>query len=146
MILLQDEVPEMVDHNTQEPSLRDLVDAHNASHKYKTGSESESSDEEGSDKITKNRDYRPYRDEDTRQHINRHMKKSSKKSVCSISIASSVAMDPDLVKRKVASQLKLREKRKQARRIRKSGESAISTGNRRDNQYTIKTSLSAEWY
>ncbi|XP_046373574.1 serine/threonine-protein kinase RIO2-like isoform X2 [Haliotis rufescens] len=89
-----------------------------------------------------NRSYRPFRTEDSMAHTNLHLTQPHQDNV---SVASST-IHPDLIKRKVKGQI-MREKMKQnARRIRKSGESAIITKLRRENQDDVKQSLSAEWY
>ena len=86
--------------------------------------------------------YRPFRNDP--KHINAHRVRSSD-SMCSMSSTGS-SIDPALVKRKVASQLKMQRMRQLARRTRKRGEASCSTANRRDLSYNVQASLSAEWY
>ncbi|XP_067667279.1 serine/threonine-protein kinase RIO2-like [Haliotis asinina] len=89
-----------------------------------------------------NRSFRPFRTEDSMAHTNLHLRQSDRDNV---SVASST-IHPDLIKRKVKSQMVRKKMKQNARRIRKSGESSIVTKLRRENQDDVKQSLSAEWY
>lgn len=128
-----------------------------------TGTESKSktqehSDEDDVDELTEvvdddlgNEDYQPFRDAGQRDHINEHIMKEltgkrnrSSDSTCSTATVRTV--DPSLIKSKVKTQLKSRQQKQFARRVRKGGEAAVVTKQRRDNADDIKQSMSAEWF
>lgn len=98
-----------------------------------------------------NKEFQPFRDEAQRDHINAHVMREltgsrTRSSDSSCSTATVRTVDPDLIKAKVKRQLKGQQQKQQARRIRKSGEAALTTKHRRENADNIKQSVSAEWY
>ena len=90
-----------------------------------------------------NRGYRPFRDDSSMDHINAHIIKNrrerSSDSMCSMVSTSTIA--PGIVKEKIKRQLKKKSQQQFARRVRKSGEAAIATKQRRENQLDIKDSF-----
>ena len=89
-----------------------------------------------------NEQYRPFRNEDSRMHVNRHRTRACSTS----SMVSTVVFDAKLVKGKVASQLKQKRMKQVARRTRKQGEASLGTAQRREVANDVKTSLSAVWH
>ncbi|XP_012937102.1 serine/threonine-protein kinase RIO2 isoform X2 [Aplysia californica] len=93
-----------------------------------------------------NRELRPFRDEESRQHVNSHLQvKSERMSTATPSIACS-SIAPEVARGRIRRQAKQKQQALQARRVRKSGEAAISTKVRRENQDDIKQSLDAVWF
>ncbi len=97
-----------------------------------------------------NRDMRPFRDQASRDHINAHLMKElrgrARNTDSTCSSASTATIDPQLVKQKVKRQMKQKQAKQFAHRIRKSGEASIATQRRREYTDDIKQSVSAEWY
>ncbi|XP_056393532.1 serine/threonine-protein kinase RIO2 [Hyla sarda] len=88
-----------------------------------------------------NKEYRPFRDEDSLQHINQHRTRTT--SVTSMGAVSSCSTIPsELVKQKVKRQLTKQQKSAIRRRLQK-GEAGVFTTQRRDNMYNIKCSVDA---
>ncbi|KAM3939114.1 serine/threonine-protein kinase RIO2 [Leptodactylus fuscus] len=88
-----------------------------------------------------NKEYRPFRDEDSLQHINRHRTRTT--SVTSMgTVGSCSTIAPELVKQKVKRQLTKQQKSAVRRRLQK-GEANVFTKQRRDNMYNIKSSVDA---
>lgn len=104
-----------------------------------------SDEEDLEDLRDQNRTLRPFRNEESLTHTNLHRRKHLDST--SVSVASTTSsMDPRLVKEKVKQQMKKKAAVKEARRIRKSGESAIITKKQRDISQDIKQSVDAGWY
>lgn len=108
---------------------------------------SDSGEEDGLSDSLDNHEKRPFRDDP--EHINAHIMKNilrgrNAESICSASTVTSVA--PEVIRERVKKQFKSQERIRQARRIRKHGEAAIQTKQRRDNRYDVETSLDAGWY
>ncbi|XP_060569241.1 serine/threonine-protein kinase RIO2-like [Ruditapes philippinarum] len=94
-----------------------------------------------------NKEYRPFRNEESRAHINSHMhigRSRNSDSMCSTSTVSSIA--PEVIRAKVKKQQKKQQQILKARRIRKSGEASLQTRQRRDTQLDIKQSTSDVWF
>jgi hypothetical protein len=94
-----------------------------------------------------NKEYRPFRNEESRAHINSHMQAGRSRnsdSMCSTSTVSSIA--PEVIRAKVKKQQKKQQQILKARRIRKSGEASLQTRQRRDTQLDIKQSTSDVWF
>lgn len=88
-----------------------------------------------------NKEFRPFRDEDSLQHINQHRTRTtSVTSMCSISSCSTIP--PEVVKQKVKRQLTKQQKCVIRRRLQK-GEANVCTKQRRDNMFNIKCSVDA---
>ncbi|KAM6473319.1 serine/threonine-protein kinase RIO2 [Liasis olivaceus] len=91
------------------------------------------------DLSTLNREFRPFRDEESLFHVNQHRTRTT--SVTSIrSTASHSTIPPELVKQKVKRQLNKQQKAALRRRLQK-GEANIYTKQRREHMYNIKSSL-----
>jgi hypothetical protein len=90
--------------------------------------------------VMANVEFRPFQDERSRQHVNCHLTDGravrQRSSDSFTSTASTI--DPRVVRHKVKSQMKQKQARRNARRIRKSGEAALVTKKRRDNMDAIK--------
>lgn len=100
-----------------------------------------------SDSLPGNEELRPFRDDP--EHVNAHIlrniqRDANTRSTCSASTTTSVA--PEVIRQRVKKQFKCKEKMMQARRIRKHGEAAVQTKQRRENRYDVETSLDAGWY
>lgn len=111
----------------------------------KVNESTDSSDEE--DLRGKNRSFRPFRNEESIQHVNTHLVKGRARtsdSICSTSTTSSIA--PEVIRAKVKKQQKKQQDRLKARRIRKSGEASLQTKQKRDTQLDIRQSTSAFWF
>ena len=91
-----------------------------------------------------NREYKPFRNEESMEHVNTHLHSRQRTSDSMCSNMSSV-MSPDLVKEKVKRQMKSAKQKQQARRIRKSGEASLVTRKKRETQNDIKQSMGAVW-
>lgn len=88
-----------------------------------------------------NKEYRPFRDEDSLQHINQHRTRTT--SMTSMGTVSSCSTIPsELVKQKVKRQLTKQQKSVIRRRLQK-GEANVCTKQRRENMFNIKCSVDA---
>ncbi|KAM4810180.1 serine/threonine-protein kinase RIO2 [Rhinophrynus dorsalis] len=88
-----------------------------------------------------NKEFRPYRDEDSLAHVNEHRTRTT--SVTSVgTVGSCSTIPPELVKQKVKRQLTKQQKASIRRRLQK-GEANVCTKQRRDNMYNIKWSVDA---
>ncbi|XP_073400102.1 serine/threonine-protein kinase RIO2 isoform X2 [Dendrobates tinctorius] len=88
-----------------------------------------------------NKEYRPFRDEDSLQHINQHRTRTT--SVTSLgTVGSCSTIPPELVKQKVKRQLTKQQKAVIRRRLQK-GEANVCTKQRRENMFNIKCSADA---
>lgn len=103
-----------------------------------------SSEEEVENIRTSNKHYKPFRTEASMHHKNSHLTWPAVRAEVT-SVASST-IDPEVIKKKVRCQAKRQEAKLKARRTRKSGESALATKARRENQMEVRQSLSAVWY
>ncbi|XP_075037413.1 serine/threonine-protein kinase RIO2 [Mixophyes fleayi] len=88
-----------------------------------------------------NKEYRPFRDEDSLLHVSEHRTRTT--SVTSVgTVGSCSTIPPELVKQKVKRQLTKQQKSSIRRRLQK-GEANVCTKQRRDNMYNIKWSVDA---
>lgn len=88
-----------------------------------------------------NKEFRPFRDEDSLQHINAHRTRTT--SLTSVGTAGSCStIPPELVKQKVKKQLTKQQKASIRRRLQK-GEANVCTKQRRENMFNIKCSVDA---
>ncbi|XP_038621829.1 serine/threonine-protein kinase RIO2 [Tachyglossus aculeatus] len=88
-----------------------------------------------------NKEFRPFRDENSLVHVNQHRTRTQ--SVTSMgSVGSCSTIPPELVKQKVKRQLTKQQKATTRRRLQK-GEANIFTKQRRENLHNIKSSLEA---
>ncbi|XP_018415723.1 PREDICTED: serine/threonine-protein kinase RIO2 isoform X2 [Nanorana parkeri] len=88
-----------------------------------------------------NKEYRPFRDEDSLQHINAHRNRTT--SLTSVATGGSCStIPPELVKQKVKRQLTKQQKASIRRRLQK-GEANVCTKQRRENMFNIKCSVDA---
>ena len=112
------------------------------------GSEGEDSGDEFNDISGQNRSYRPFRNEESVQHVNMHLLKARTRNSDSMSSSWSTAstIAPDVIRAKVKSQQRRAQEKQKALRIRKSGEASLQTRLRRETQLDIKESTSAEWF
>uniref|UniRef100_A0A0B8RW90 Serine/threonine-protein kinase RIO2 n=1 Tax=Philothamnus irregularis TaxID=1899461 RepID=A0A0B8RW90_9SAUR len=86
-----------------------------------------------------NREFRPFRDEESLFHVNQHRTRTT--SMTSVqSTTSQSTIPPELVKQKVKRQLNKQQKAAFRRRLQK-GEANVYTKQRRENMYNIKSSL-----
>ncbi|KAM8792732.1 serine/threonine-protein kinase RIO2 [Eudromia elegans] len=93
------------------------------------------------DLSTLNKQFRPYRNEESMSHINEHRTRT--KSITSVSsVGSCSTIPPELVKQKIKRQLTKQQKAALRRRLQK-GEANIYTKQRRENMQNIKSSLDA---
>ncbi|XP_013911749.1 PREDICTED: serine/threonine-protein kinase RIO2 [Thamnophis sirtalis] len=91
------------------------------------------------DLSTFNREFRPFRDEDSLFHVNQHRTRTT--SMASVwSTTSQSTIPPEVVKQKVKRQLNKQQKAAFRRRLQK-GEANVYTKQRRENMYNIKSSL-----
>lgn len=88
-----------------------------------------------------NKDFRPFRDQDSLHHINEHRRRTTSETTVG-SVGSLSTIPPELVKQKVKRQLTKQQKSAQRRRLQK-GEANLVTKARRDNMSNIKSSLEA---
>ncbi|KAG8456353.1 hypothetical protein GDO86_002218 [Hymenochirus boettgeri] len=88
-----------------------------------------------------NKDFKPFRDEDSLVHINEHRRRTtSMTSECTVGSCSTIP--PEIVKQKVKRQLTKQQKSSIRHRLQK-GEASVCTKQRRDNMYNIKCSMDA---
>ncbi|XP_053557486.1 serine/threonine-protein kinase RIO2 [Bombina bombina] len=88
-----------------------------------------------------NKGYKPFRDEDSWQHVSEHRARTT--SVNSVATHGSCStIPPELVKQKVKRQLTKQQKASIRRRLQK-GEANVCTKQRRENMYNIKWSVDA---
>lgn len=106
--------------------------------------EQSDSEEELEDLSQSNREYKPFRNEESMEHVNTHLNTRQRNSDSMCSSKSSV-MSHELVREKVKRQMKSSKQKQQARRIRKSGEASLVTRQKRDTQNDIKQSMGAVW-
>ena len=90
-----------------------------------------------------NREFRPFRNEESYAHENTHLQRNRNSD--SVSMASTQStIDPRVIREKVKRQQRKKQDILKARRIRKSGESALQTKLRRDTRQDIKQSN--DWF
>ena len=90
-----------------------------------------------------NREFRPFRNEESLTHVNTHLQRTRNSD--SVSRASTQStIDPRVIREKVKKQQKKKQEVLKARRIRKSGEAALQTKLRRDTSQDIKHSY--DWF
>ena len=113
-----------------------------------TDDEIGSEEDELADISEVNRGFRPFRNEESLTHVNKHIQKSRPRNSDSTSstCTSTSSIDPKVIREKLKRQQKRMDEKLKARRIRKSGEAAITTKNRRDKQLDIRQSLGPDWY
>ncbi|XP_053330691.1 serine/threonine-protein kinase RIO2 [Spea bombifrons] len=88
-----------------------------------------------------NKEYRPFRDEESLCHISEHRIRTT--SVSSLaSVGSCSTIPPELIKQKMKRQLTKQQKASIRRRLQK-GEANVCTKQRRENMYNIKWSVDA---
>ncbi|XP_075693178.1 serine/threonine-protein kinase RIO2 [Rhinoderma darwinii] len=89
-----------------------------------------------------NKEYKPFRDEDSLQHVSQHRTRTT--SLTSVgTVGSSSTIAPELVKQKVKRQLTKQQKGAIRRRLQK-GEANVYTKQRRENMFNIKCSVDSE--
>lgn len=89
-----------------------------------------------------NKEFRPFRDEGSRDHVSEHRRRTESGMSFGGSIGSCSTIAPELVKQKVKRQLTKQQKASQRRRLQK-GEANVYTKERRDNMQNIKWSVDA---
>lgn len=88
-----------------------------------------------------NKEFKPFRDEDSMLHVNEHrLRTSSETSIGSVASCSTIP--PEVIRQKVRRQLTKQQKAAQRRRLQK-GEANLVTKERRENMSNIKGSLEA---
>ncbi|OCT98564.1 hypothetical protein XELAEV_18010803mg [Xenopus laevis] len=88
-----------------------------------------------------NKEYKPFRDEESLAHVNEHRTRTT--SVTSVgTVGSCSTIPPEMVKQKVKRQLTKQQKASVRRRLQK-GEANVNTKQRRDNMFNIKCSVDA---
>ncbi|NP_001016682.1 serine/threonine-protein kinase RIO2 [Xenopus tropicalis] len=88
-----------------------------------------------------NKEYKPFRDEESLAHVNEHRTRTT--SVTSVgTVGSCSTIPPEMIKQKVKRQLTKQQKASIRRRLQK-GEANVNTKQRRDNMYNIKWSVDA---
>uniref|UniRef100_A0A8B9R637 Serine/threonine-protein kinase RIO2 n=1 Tax=Astyanax mexicanus TaxID=7994 RepID=A0A8B9R637_ASTMX len=88
-----------------------------------------------------NKEFKPFRDEDSMLHINEHRRRTSSETSIG-SVASCSTIPPEVIRQKVRRQLTKQQKAAQRRRLQK-GEANLVTKERRENLNNIKGSLEA---
>ncbi|XP_063309754.1 serine/threonine-protein kinase RIO2 [Pelobates fuscus] len=88
-----------------------------------------------------NKEYRPFRDEDSLCHINKHRTRTTSMNSMG-TVGSCSTIPPELVKQKVKRQLTKEQKSSIRRRLQK-GEANVCTKQRRENLFNIKCSVDA---
>ncbi|KAM8962114.1 serine/threonine-protein kinase RIO2 [Pelodytes ibericus] len=88
-----------------------------------------------------NKEYRPFRDEDTLCHINQHRTRTTSTTSMG-TVGSCSTIPPELVKQKIKRQLTKQQKSSIRRRLQK-GEANVYTKERRENMFNIKCSVDA---
>lgn len=90
-----------------------------------------------------NREFRPFRNEESLAHENTHLQRNRNSDSVSMATTQST-IDPRVIREKVKRQQRKKQDILKARRIRKSGESALQTKLRRDTRQDIKQSN--DWF
>ncbi|XP_036454793.1 serine/threonine-protein kinase RIO2 [Colossoma macropomum] len=88
-----------------------------------------------------NKEFRPFRDQDSLLHVNEHRQRTTSESSIG-SVASCSTIPPTVIRQKVRRQLTKQQKAAQRRRLQK-GEANLVTKERRENRNNIKSSLEA---
>lgn len=88
-----------------------------------------------------NKEFKPFRDEDSFLHVNEHRRRTSSETSIG-SVASCSTIPPEVIRQKVRRQLTKQQKAAQRRRLQK-GEANLVTKERRENLNNIKGSLEA---
>ncbi|XP_041957898.1 serine/threonine-protein kinase RIO2 [Alosa sapidissima] len=91
-----------------------------------------------------NKEFKPFRDSDSLQHINEHRRRTDSESTeaSMASITSCSTIPPEVIRQKVKRQLSKQQKAAIRRRLQK-GEASLVTKARRENSSNIKSSLDA---
>ena len=101
-------------------------------------------DTEDEFEANENRAFQAFRDVQATQKVNSHVTRRQRASDSTTSTVTS--MDARLIKDKVKRHMKSKQQQLYARRIRKSGEAALVTKQRREHYDDIKQSTDAVWY
>ncbi|XP_072520717.1 serine/threonine-protein kinase RIO2 [Salminus brasiliensis] len=88
-----------------------------------------------------NKEFKPFRDEESLLHVNEHRRRTTSETSIG-SVASCSTIPPEVIRQKVRRQLTKQQKAAQRRRIQK-GEANLVTKERRENLNNIKGSLEA---
>lgn len=91
-----------------------------------------------------NKEFKPFRDSDSLQHVNEHRRRTTSENseVSVASITSCSTIPPEVIRQKVKRQLSKQQKAAIRRRLQK-GEASLVTKARRENSSNIKSSLEA---
>ncbi|XP_061585951.1 serine/threonine-protein kinase RIO2 [Cololabis saira] len=87
-----------------------------------------------------NKEFKPFRDPDSLQHIAEHSRRRTDSEATMGSTGSCSTIPPEVVRQKMRRQLTNQQKAAQRRRLQK-GEANLVTKARRENQFTIKSSI-----
>ncbi|KAI5088404.1 serine/threonine-protein kinase RIO2 [Silurus meridionalis] len=88
-----------------------------------------------------NKEFKPFRDQDSLLHVNEHRQRTTSETSIG-SVTSQSTIPPSVIRQKVKTQLTKQQKAAQRRRLQK-GEANLVTKERRENQSNIKSSLEA---
>ena len=105
-----------------------------------------SADAERGVELNENKAFQAFRDVQATEKVNSHHNHSSRMRSSDSTCSSASSMNPQLIKEKVRRHFKSQQQRQYARRVRKSGEAALVTRQRREHTDNIKQSTAAEWY
>ncbi|XP_069481552.1 serine/threonine-protein kinase RIO2 [Ambystoma mexicanum] len=94
------------------------------------------------DLSTANREFRPFRDEESRLHVIEHRRRTESIMSSVASVGSCSTIPPELVKQKIKRQITKQQKASHKRRLQK-GEANVYTKERRENMQDIKWSVDA---
>ncbi|KAM6930408.1 serine/threonine-protein kinase RIO2 [Xenentodon cancila] len=86
-----------------------------------------------------NKEFKPFRDPDSLQHVSEHRRRTDSEATME-STGNCSTIPPEVVRQKVRRQLTKQQKAAQRRRLQK-GEANLVTKSRRENQSTIKSSI-----
>lgn len=155
---LDKDIVETCDENIEEESETDknsiegkefvnCNDEHVEEDEENAGEDDENDDDDEMCNISaQNKEFRPFRNEESRAHLNSHLQRTrNSESMCSTTSAAST-IAPDVIRAKLKKQRKKQQEKLKARRIRKSGEASLQTKQRRDTQNDIKQSTSSDWF
>ncbi|KAK3097885.1 hypothetical protein FSP39_014153 [Pinctada imbricata] len=108
----------------------------------------DSEEEEIEDLSNINREFKPFRNEESMAHTNLHLMEVSHRvrTESSSTTTTTSTIDPAVIRQKVKRQMKKKADIQMARRIRKSGEASLMTKRKRETHNDIKQSLSSDWF
>ena len=96
--------------------------------------------------INENKLFQAFRDLQATEKVNSHVEHAGRPRSSDSTCSTASTMNAQLIKDKVKRHFKSQQQKQYARRVRKSGEAALATRQRREHSDNIKQSTSSDWF